>query len=151
VVVGNIAKWNWTYSFQVIFQAFSPATVTAHRAFFSTRNLQFSFKNMSVLVTCCKTVRNLAASSKGLAWKPEVYFFLISSTYFTRVKLKQISLLLPTPQQPKPSLHSHIIKVESPAASTSGVYTGVSEAACFRFFNNCNKILPQFTDLVMKG
>jgi len=74
-------------------------------------------------------------------------FFLISSTYFTRVKLKQISLRLPPPQQPKPSLHSHIIKVESPAASTSGVYT----AACLRFFNNCNKILPQFADLVMKG
>jgi hypothetical protein len=78
-------------------------------------------------------------------------FFLISSTYFTRVKLKQISLRFPPTQQPKPSLPSHIIKVESPAANTSGVYTGVSEAACLRFFNNCNKILPQFADLVMKG
>jgi len=49
----------------------SPATVTANHAVFSTRNLQFSFQNMSILVTCCKFIRNLAASSKRLAWKPD--------------------------------------------------------------------------------
>ena len=134
MVAGNNSKWQWTYSFQVSFQALSPANGTDSHALFSSRNLQFLFQNVSIQVTYRKFIRNLAASSKRLAWKPDIYFFLTSSTYFTRVKLKQISLRFPPPQPPKPSLPSYIIKVESPAASTSGVYTGVSEAACLPAF-----------------